>query len=230
MTPLHYAAQAKTPDCLLLLIEHGARITQQGRGWNALHSACAFQNDVAYIKPLLDCGIDFDQRTYAGKSALSLAILYNHARSAAFLIDVGADLDLLDREGMSPLALSIIFKRLESMKLLMRSGARHKITSAGGDTLLHLVAKFPDTKIIDHLSGYDLGNVDPDAKNEEHLTARELMHIHNSDPATSLAFQRLLSRVGGGIYANGGELEQFDALDVWDNDSVTEVFEDTVEY
>lgn len=53
MTPLHYAAQAKTPDCLLLLIEHGARITQQGRGWNALHSACAFQNDVAYIKPLL---------------------------------------------------------------------------------------------------------------------------------------------------------------------------------
>ena len=37
MTPLHYAAQADTPKCLLLLIKYGARISQQTKGWTALH-------------------------------------------------------------------------------------------------------------------------------------------------------------------------------------------------
>lgn len=224
MSPLHYAAQAKTPECLLLLMEHGARNTQQARCWNALHFACAFRDDIAYVRPLLDCGIDVDERTYVGKTALSLAVLYNHTKVAAFLIGAGADLNIMDKEGLSPLALSIIFQRLESMKLLLRSGATHEVASEGGDTLLHLVAKFPNVEIIDYLSDYDMGNVDPDAKNEEHLTARELMHIHNSDPATALAFQKLLSRVNGSMYADGQE------LDVWDNDSVTEIFEDAVEY
>lgn len=67
MTPLHFAAIAATPECLLLLIEHGAKISQMTRGWNALHYACAYHDDTAYIKPLLDCGIDVDKRnTEAG--------------------------------------------------------------------------------------------------------------------------------------------------------------------
>ena len=229
MTPLHYAAQAKTPECLLVLIEHGARITQQARGWNALHSACAFRDNIDYIKPLLDRGIEINKRTYAGKSALSLAVLYNHTRSAAFLISVGAELNVLDKEGLSPLALSIIFKNLESLKLLLQSGATHEITSEGGDTLLHLVAKFPDVEIINYLSGYSLGNVDPDARNKEHLTARELMQIQNSDPNTALAFQKLLSRIAGTIDANSGKSPDFDAQNVLFKHFVTEIFEDAVE-
>ena len=86
------------------------------------------------------------------KTALSLAILQNHLECAAFHVGIGADLDVLDNDGQSPLALSIKFQRCEAMKLFLQAGATHKSLSEGDDTLLHLVAKFPDLKIINSLS------------------------------------------------------------------------------
>ena len=229
MTPLHWAAQATTPECLLLLIRFGAGITQQMRGWNALHYACTFHDDLAYAKPLLDYSADVDQRTYVGKTALSLAILQNHLKVAAFLIENGADLDVLDNEGQSPLALSIKFRRLEAMKLLLRSGATHKLLSDGDDTLLHLVAKFPDVSIIEYLTESDLDDVDLDARDKDNLTARELIQIHNSDPDIALAFQKLIMRVAGKMDTDAGRNPESGIQESYDSDSATETFEDAVE-
>ena len=229
MTPLHYAAQTDTPKCLLLLIEYGARISQQTRGWTALHYACCLHDDVAYVKPLLDHGADVDMRTYVGKTALFFAIIRNHLRTVAFLIGVGADLDVLDSEGISPLAVSIKFRRLDSMKLLLQSGATHKLLSGGDDTLLHLVAKFPDVKIIQYLSEFNLGDVDVDARNKENLTARELIQIHNSDPDTALAFQKLLRKVAERREQVVERMPKLGAQDVEDSDSSTDIFEDAFE-
>ena len=229
-TPLHYAAQSKTPKCLLLLIKYGARITQQMRGWNALHYACTLHDDLAYIKPLLDHGANVDQRTYVGKTALSLAIVHNHSRSAASLINIGADLDVLDNEGQSPLSLSIKFRRVESMKLLLQSGATHKLLSEGDDTLLHFVAGFPDINIIEALSDLNLGDVDLDARNKDNLTAREFMQAHNSDPNTALAFQKLLLRVASKMHVDVGKTPEYTAQNLQESDSKTENFEDAVEY
>ena len=50
MTLLHYAAQANTPTCLLLLIGYGARISQQTRGWTALHYALENVTSQPYAK------------------------------------------------------------------------------------------------------------------------------------------------------------------------------------
>ena len=212
-----------------MLIKYGVRITQQMRGWNALHYACAFNDDLAYVKPLLDYGADIDKRTYAGKTALSSAIVQNHPRSATFLIKNGTDLDILDNEGQSPLALSIKFSRFESMKLLLLSGATHNLLSEGDETLLYLVAKFPDVNIIEYLSDFDLGDVDLDARNKDHLTARELVQIHNSDPNTALAFQKLVARVASKMNTDVEPIPSFSAQDIWDSDSTPEIFEDTVE-
>jgi len=228
-TPLHYAAQAKTPECLLLLIRYGARITQTARGWNALHYACAYHDNLTYVKSLLDHGVNVDERTYVGKTALSLAILYDHLRSAAFLIEDGADLDVLDSDGQSPLALSVKFKRLESMRLLLRSGATHKPQSEGDDTLLHLVAKFPDAEIIKSLLDFDLVDVDLDARDRDRLTARELIQIHNSDPNTALAFQKLVMRVANKRIPSVEGMSGMAVQDAWDSDSTTEIFEDAIE-
>lgn len=229
MTPLHYAAQASTPKCLLLLIENGAKISQSTRGWTALHYACCYHDDVAYVKPLFDHGADVDKRTYVGKTALFLAIIQNHLRAAAFLIGLGADLNVLDSEGISPLAVAIKFRRLDPMKLLLPSGATHKLLSEGDDTLLHLVAKFPDIKIIQYLSDFDLGDVDVGARNKEKLTARELIQIHNSDPDTALAFQKLLRKVIERREQVVERMPKLGAQDVDDSDSSTDIFEDAVE-
>ena len=230
MTPLHYAAQADTPDCLLLLLEYGARLTQQTRGWTALHYACAYHDELSYVRPLLDHGAEIDKRTYVGKTALSLSILQDHLKVATLLIKIGADLDVLDKEGVSPLALSIKFRRLEAMKLLLRFGARHKVVSSeGDDTMLHLVAKFPDLKIIECLSQCDLGDVDLDAKNKDGLAARECIQIHNTDSKIALAFQRLLTRTKSKTETMDDRSFELGTQDPWDSDSTTEIFEDAIE-
>jgi len=69
---------------------------------------------------------------------------------------------------------------------------------------LNLVAKFPDVGIVDYLSGNDIGNINPGAGFQDHLTLRELMHIHNSDLEIALAFERLLSSVFDRIDADFG--------------------------
>lgn len=229
MTPLHYAAQAQDPMCLQVLLENCAMITQQSRGWNALHYICSFHDDTTYIKLLLDYGADVNMRTYVGKTALSLAVIHNHVKSAAFLISKGADLDVLDNEGQSPLALSIKFGHFESLKLLLRSGATHKLLSEGDDTLLHLVAKFPDGRIIDYLSDSDLRDVNLDAKNKDGLTARQLIQMHNSDLNTALVFQKLLTKATrrrGKDRENG---PRFNADGESDSDSAAEIFQDAIE-
>ena len=199
-TPLHYAAQAKIPTCLLLLIQYGAKITQQNRGWTALHYACSFHDDLTYIEPLLGHGADIDKRTYVGKTALSLAILQNHLRTASFLLSIGADPNVVDKDGQSPLALSIKFRRYEAMKLLLRAGATHNPLSEDDDTLLHLVAKFSHLNIIEYLTyvGFGGEDIDVDVKNTDGLTARECIQMHNSDPDIALAFQRLLMGLASG--------------------------------
>ena len=230
MTPLHYAAQADTPNFLLLLIGYGARISQQTRGWTALHYACCLHDNVAYVKPLLDHGVDVDKRTYVGKTALSFAVIRNHLRTAAFLTGVGADLNVLDSEGISPLAVSIKFRRLGFMKLLLQSGATHKLLSGGDDTLLHLVANFPDLKIIQYLSDFELDDVDVDARNKEDLTARELIQIHNSDLDTALAFPEFISKLAHRREQVVERMPKLGAQDLEDRDSSTDIFEDAVEW
>ena len=230
MTPLHYAVQAATPNCLLLLIEYGARIYQSTRGWTALHYACSFHDDLAYTKPLLDHGADVNQRTYVGKTALYFAIIRNHLKNTAFLIKIGANLDVLDKEGISPLGFSIKFRRMDAMKLLLQSGAKHEPLVDGHDTLLHLLAKFPDLEIIQYLSDFDVGYADIDARNCEKLTARELMHIHNSNPDIALAFQKLLKKVADKPGQAGNKMPMMDGQDFDDSDSCKEIFEDAVEY
>ncbi|KAL8988055.1 MAG: hypothetical protein Q9177_002810 [Variospora cf. flavescens] len=230
MTPMHYAAQATKPVCLQPLMGNGATITQQARGWTALHYICSFHDDTAYIRLLLDHGADVNTRTYVGKTALSLAIIRNHVKGAAFLIGKGADLDVLDNEGQSPLALAIKFGNLESLKLLLQSGAAvHKLFSEGDDTLIHLAAKFPNVRIIDYLADFDLRDVDLDARNKDGLTARELIQMHNSDPGVALAFQKMLRRAANRRCRDPGGVPNSGAQEDSDSDSTADVFEDATE-
>ncbi|KAL8939963.1 MAG: hypothetical protein Q9216_003069 [Gyalolechia sp. 2 TL-2023] len=225
-TILHYAAQANTPDCLLLLIKAGARITQNSRGYTALHYAATGHDDLTYIKPLLDHGAGIDTRTYVGKTALSLAIVHNHTKTAAFLIQRGANPKVLDNEGQSPLALAIKFRHIESLQLLMQSGAKHALQSEGSDTLLHLVAGFPDLGIIEYLSTCDLSGEDVDARNGDQLTARELLQAQKSDPKVAVAFQKLLDKVGAERKPVAEILSKLGVHDDSDSDSSEDIFED----
>lgn len=124
----------------------------------------------------------------------------------------------------------MMFKRFEAMKLLLQSGATHRALSESDDTILHLVAKLPEAKIIEYLPGYKLGYVeDLASRDRDGLTAHELLHKNNLDPLTALAFQHLVMRVVNSLNANGERISELEVQDVSDSDPATEVFEDAVE-
>ena len=164
------------------------------------------------------------------KTALSLAILQNHLECAAFHVGIGADLDVIDNDGQSPLALSIKFQHCEAMKLFLQAGATHKSLSEGDHTLLHLVAKFPDLKIINSLSNANFGSdVNVDARNLDGLKARECIQMHDSDPDIALAFQRLITRVSSSARDAVSKREsEAGSQDEWGSGSSTDIYEDAV--
>lgn len=229
MTPMHYAAQATNPICLRVLLDNGAMITRQGRGWNALHYVSCYHDDPTLVELLLHHGANINERTYMGKTALSVAVLHNQVKTAACLISQGADLDILDTEGQSPLSISIKFGHVEATKLLLRSGATHNLLSEGDDTLLHIVAKFPDVRSIRYLIENDVLDADTDLRNRDGRTARELLSLHNSDPEIAFAFQRLLSRLSERRHRHQRDLPCFDIVEDSDDDSSIDNFEDAVE-
>ena len=72
-TPLHAAAEAGRPDCVQVLLEHGANVNQaQEGGLTALHMA-ARHGHLDVIQLLLDAGAHMEVKDHAGANLLHTA-------------------------------------------------------------------------------------------------------------------------------------------------------------
>ena len=72
-TPLHAAAEAGRPDCVQVLLEHGANVNQaQEGGLTALHMA-ARHGHLDVLQLLLDAGAHMEVKDHAGANLLHTA-------------------------------------------------------------------------------------------------------------------------------------------------------------
>ncbi len=102
MTPLMIAVH--NPEAVALLLEHGARLTDQDdRGLTALLNA-ALNGRVESLRILLAAGAGADQVDRAGRGALHLAAYRFQAAALQVLISSGLfDVNAGDHEGLTPL-------------------------------------------------------------------------------------------------------------------------------
>ena len=120
MAPLHYAMRAKSAACAPLLIKAGANINALSDvSQLPLHHAAAYQDDVSYLKCLIEADSDVNARDRDGYTALTWATFSNHANSVSYLLDHGADIRNVDKSKRSPLLHAVECKTYVTLEALL---------------------------------------------------------------------------------------------------------------
>ncbi|KAI1193233.1 ankyrin [Nemania serpens] len=174
--PLRSSLKASGPECLNLLIKHGANVMQVDHWEQTCLLASMYYNDpVAFGLPLIEAGIDINARDPGRRTALLEAIRLGHPDAAEMLVDHGADVNLQDRDGISPLAESIQRNRHAiTNKLLQNSFIDTAILDGCRRSILHHAAVSADKDMLRLLASYDLEGLDPNDRDTDGLTPLDI--------------------------------------------------------
>ena len=190
---LHYAAGARSPSCILPMLEAGAdaNIRNACLQETPLHVAALRHDEPEdYLASLLSYGADVDACDHEGSSVLAFAVQADHCRSARYLLDRGADIDRPDESGLTPIGLAVVYNHHVLLAMLLEYGANVASTTVAGETLLHLCALHGDMDTLNLLEGAQLKLVDQDAVDAQGLRARAHARLRGEEFLA--AFNRLV--------------------------------------
>ncbi|KAI0415282.1 ankyrin [Xylaria grammica] len=169
--PLRSSLKASGPECLILLIKHGANVMQVDH-WEqtCLLASMYYNNPVAFGLPLVKAGIDINARDSIRRTALLEAIRLGHSDAAEMLVDHGAEVNLQDKDGISPLAESIRYNRHAiTDKLLQNNFIDTAILDNCRRSILHHAASKADKKMLRLLASFKLEGIDPNGRDRDGL-------------------------------------------------------------
>ena len=131
-TPLQVALQLGQVEVVQLLLEHGAKISDNGDadgatlldddGGTLLHWAAVeddHEKGDAIALLLLQHGADVSARNYEQRTALHQASMHGHAAVAQVLLDNGADVSSTDQMGFTALHLGTSQQHVDVVRLLI---------------------------------------------------------------------------------------------------------------
>lgn len=198
-SPLLRAVSARSPACILPLLQHGVSVSSKSSlKFTALHYAAYYKDDGDYLTPLLDFGAEIDEKDSYGWTALACTAERNNSKSARLLLDRGADIESRDNAGWTPLLRSVNCNSHDVLLLLLRRGAIYHATSSKGESILHFAAARGDCKTFGILAEASLECLDINATNNDAITAGDIMSQRTFNrPDLALAFQDLLKTVAG---------------------------------
>jgi ankyrin repeat protein len=106
---------------------------------------------VKFINTLFKRGVDPNQITPNGSTALHIAAYYGQKNVIATLIQLGANPNHPDSMGHTPLHTAVMDGKLAAFQALLEGGANANIVNRGGCTPLHLAALKGQDNFIDAL-------------------------------------------------------------------------------
>lgn len=116
------AVEADHFELVTLLLEQGAEINVNGRGFTPLGLAVK-NNNLPMVRLLLRAGADPDRKNDDGNTPLHSAVLMDYADIARALLAAKPDLGIFNREGLTPLAVAAVEGREDMAALLLDAGA-----------------------------------------------------------------------------------------------------------
>ena len=194
-SPLHAAARAKSPRCLELLLMAGADPRLEDVYGNLpLHTVCRYQNDVAFVDPLLLGKSCVEARNEYRTTPLLRAALYNRTEIGRRLINAGADVNAEDIDLDVPLFEAVSGGCKEFLSLLLACGARCTHKNKFGWTILHKLAETgTDVDLLHVLAPDKLVGIDVDARETKGRTASDLLEQRTKVPTLYFrAFEKLV--------------------------------------
>ncbi|KAK6535627.1 hypothetical protein TWF694_002082 [Orbilia ellipsospora] len=199
-SPLQFAAESFSPECVKTLLEHNANPHQADPAdQNPLHYTLAKPiDDLEYIMPLVDAGIDVNGPTNYNFTPLIMAVEADSIKSARFLIERGAAVNLRGQNEKTPLFFVIEYNATRCLKLLHKHGADFSLADERGATILHYAAAFASPKTLDILAGLalDISEI-VDKKDRKYQTALDVLKAREDSnwDEISEAFVRLLDSI-----------------------------------
>ena len=198
-TPLHYAASAKEPDCIRLLLEAGTDVDCL-TNWNQtpLIHAAAYIKDVRHAELLLDAGADFNRRDRDGITPLGWCTISNNTEVASALLRRGAEVANIDLYGSSPLQQCIKLNRHEILKLLVQTRPSLETSIPSNVSIWHLIAASSDVETMEILKQLDFTGFPIDDAHMSGISSPEDLLAERLDSSVELkgTFQALIQCVG----------------------------------
>ncbi len=149
LSPLSSAAHQGYPECVKLLLAHGAGFIEATTepGWSPLHSATD-QGHVECVELLLGAGHEVNAATSDGMTALHRATLTPQRNSVDILLKYGANIQALTEGNNTPLHNTLMFDSVEYLLALIRQGADINARTLYGLTPLHIAAREGSVKCL----------------------------------------------------------------------------------
>ena len=150
-------------------------------GVSPLHLLCentsfSEQDRLDLLRQLISRGADVNAETTTYKrTPLERAAGLNNIYIVPHLIYHGADINHQDWEGDTALNEAIYSRSHETAEYLLDHGANYHLRSKNGDTMLHLVARYGDKRILDVVADAGIRDVDVNAANNAGQTAVDVL-------------------------------------------------------
>jgi len=166
-TPLHYAAQSGSVQCILQLIATGrVQVDDMASKGDTPLMRAVPRGHVDAARALLAAGADVNKITINGWTALGLAVSTGNADHALALADMllaaGADPNAKDSRGITPMTFACRDGRDKVVKLLLKYRADVNARSKAGQTALTYAAHEGRLECVKLLvaAGCDVNSVD----------------------------------------------------------------------
>jgi ankyrin repeat protein len=152
--PLLIVAKSGKIDCMRMLLQAGADVTQQdGSGRKALHLVSWFGHSEA-IPLLLEKNADVSDTDDAGMTALHIACWFDQFDACRYLIGCGAPVNATDNSGRTPLHFAVQHNRPAFVRLLLESKANPRVKDGDGKTPEGIAATENETEILDIFTSF----------------------------------------------------------------------------
>nr|XP_022902304.1 transient receptor potential channel pyrexia-like [Onthophagus taurus] len=187
-TPLHLASVSGGPECLKMLIEHGADVRKWDRLFKVTPLHCAAsKGHICCVKILIKHGADVNANL-SQKSPLHYAVQSEAIECIKELLEAGALPYTSQVFSETPLHVAAAMGSPEILKLLLSYGASVSVQcGAERQTALHLAAADGELKCVEILldSGADI-----ESKNRKHQTPLHLATLYQSTEILELLLKR----------------------------------------
>ena len=215
---LHYAASAKDPECVRLLLEAGINVDSM-TNWDQtpLHFAAAYTKDVRHAKLLLDYGAEPNKRDRDGMTPLSWCAISNNPDVAIVLLERGAYVEGVDNEGSSALQRAIKSNRHEVLELIVQQKPRIEACVPENVSIWHLIAANADVETIRIICQLDYSRTRDKIEDTSASAIEVLQKRPDSTSELRAAFEGLLQTVRASGSGDDGPETGQEEDDVWED-------------
>ena len=188
-TPIHFAAESNSnPEVLKTLIRSGASIeAETNSSLRPIHLAAGGKMSDVTVQALIDAGANVNATTKIGMRPIHFAAAKEMgSETVRILLDAGANANAETLGGWTPIQLAAKSNQPEAIDQLLKSRASLE-KAAGGQTLLHLAARF--NKHAGSILTLIKSGQQIDAEDHEGWTPLDLAAGHNGPEVVTILIQ-----------------------------------------